>query len=315
MPNGLVSMQSRDNNIYSVIDIGTNTCLLLTANLNDNILTKLYEAQEIPRLGKDLYNTGMISHESFQKVSEIFNRYISVSKEYGSDRIFAFGTSAMRDAKNSTEFTDYIEKCTGIRIRIITGEEEAKYSYEGAVFDMDKNKSYAVLDIGGGSTEICYKERNEISSVSFDIGAVRLFEQEIKNNPDLKNLESTVISIRNKINFKKVNTGDRNLVGVAGTITTLSAIKNGLKDFNENIIHKDILRITDINDIFNKLSSMTAQERLELGSYMAGRSDVIISGTLILMEIMKFLKKEEIIVSAKGLRYGLYLNISDFNNS
>jgi len=308
-------MQSRDNNIYSVIDIGTNTCLLLTANLNDNILTKLYEAQEIPRLGKDLYNTGMISHESFQKVSEIFNRYISVSKEYGSDRIFAFGTSAMRDAKNSTEFTDYIEKCTGIRIRIITGEEEAKYSYEGAVFDMDKNKSYAVLDIGGGSTEICYKERNEISSVSFDIGAVRLFEQEIKNNPDLKNLESTVISIRNKINFKKVNTGDRNLVGVAGTITTLSAIKNGLKDFNENIIHKDILRITDINDIFNKLSSMTAQERLELGSYMAGRSDVIISGTLILMEIMKFLKKEEIIVSAKGLRYGLYLNISDFNNS
>lgn len=311
MPNGLVSMQSRDKNIYSVIDLGTNTCLLLTANLSNNILTKLYEAQEIPRLGKDLYKTGMISHESFQKVSEIFNRYVSVSKEYCSEKIFAFGTSALRDAKNSTEFIDFIEKSMGIRIRIITGKEEAKYSYEGAVFDLEKNKSYAVLDIGGGSTEICYRERNEISSVSFDIGAVRLFE----HNQDLKNLESTKISIRRKINSEDVNIGERKLVGVAGTITTLSAIKNGLEDFSENIIHKDILRISDINDIFNKLTSMTAQERLDLGSYMAGRSDVIISGTLILMELMKFLKAEEIIVSAKGLRYGLFLNISDFNNS
>lgn len=311
MPNGLVSMQSRDKNIYSVIDIGTNTCLLLTANLSNNKLTKLYEAQEIPRLGKDLYKTGMISQESFQKVSEIFNRYISVSKEYGSEKIFAFGTSAMRDAKNSTEFIDFIEKSTGIRIRIINGKEEAKYSYEGAVFDLEKNKSYAVLDIGGGSTEICYRERNEISSVSFDIGAVRLFE----HNQDLKNLENTKISIRSKINSENVDIGERKLVGVAGTITTLSAIKNGLEDFNENIIHKDILRISDINDIFNKLTSMTAKERLDLGSYMAGRSDVIIPGTLILMELMKFLKAEEIIVSAKGLRYGLFLNISDFNNS
>ena len=311
MPNGLVSMQSRDKNIYSVIDIGTNTCLLLTANLSNNKLTKLYEAQEIPRLGKDLYKTGMISQESFQKVSEIFNRYISVSKEYGSEKIFAFGTSALRDAKNSTEFIDFIEKSTGIRIRIINGKEEAKYSYEGAVFDLDKNKSYAVLDIGGGSTEICYRERNEISSVSFDIGAVRLFE----HNQDLKNLENTKISIRSKINSENVDIGERKLVGVAGTITTLSAIKNGLEDFNENIIHKDILRISDINDIFNKLTSMTAKERLDLGSYMAGRSDVIIPGTLILMELMKFLKAEEIIVSAKGLRYGLFLNISDFNNS
>ena len=304
-------MQSRDKNIYSVIDIGTNTCLLLTANLSNNKLTKLYEAQEIPRLGKDLYKTGMISQESFQKVSEIFNRYISVSKEYGSEKIFAFGTSAMRDAKNSTEFIDFIEKSTGIRIRIINGKEEAKYSYEGAVFDLDKNKSYAVLDIGGGSTEICYRERNEISSVSFDIGAVRLFE----HNQDLKNLENTKISIRSKINSENVDIGERKLVGVAGTITTLSAIKNGLEDFNENIIHKDILRISDINDIFNKLTSMTAQERLDLGSFMTGRSDVIIPGTLILMEIMKLLKAEEIIVSAKGLRYGLFLNISDFNNS
>ncbi len=308
-------MQSRDKNIYSVIDIGTNTCLLLTANLHDNILTKLYEAQEIPRLGKDLYKTGMISRESFQKVSEIFKRFIAVSEEYGSEKTFAFGTSAMRDAKNSNEFIDFIEKSTGVKIRIITGKEEAKYSYEGAVFDFDEKKSYTILDIGGGSTEICYKEKDEITSVSFDIGAVRLFEQSIKKDLNIQDIESMKISIQRKINSEVLNIGDRSLVGVAGTITTLSAIRNGLKDFDENIIHKDVLSITDINDIFKNLISMSARERLELGSYMAGRSDVILTGTLILLEVMKFLKAEEIIVSAKGLRYGLFLNISDFNNS
>lgn len=308
-------MQSKDSNIYSVIDLGTNTCLLLTAKFQDNTLTKLYEAQEIPRLGKDLYETGMISQDSFQNVLNIFKKYNTVSQEHGSEKIFAFATSATRDAKNSKDFIDFIENGTGIRIRIINGEEEAKYSYEGAVFDLYKRNEYAVLDIGGGSTEISYKDHDAICSVSFDMGAVRLFENNLKSEMNSHILESMRISIRNKLNSSELKRGNRLLVGVAGTITTLSAIKSGLKKFNEQVIHKDILLISDIRDIFDKLITMTAEERLELGEFMKGRSDVIIPGTLILMETMKYLNANQIIVSAKGLRYGLLLNISDFNNS
>jgi exopolyphosphatase/guanosine-5'-triphosphate,3'-diphosphate pyrophosphatase len=308
-------MQSKDKNIYSVIDLGTNTCLLLTAKLEKDTLTKLYEAQEIPRLGKDLYKTGMISQESFQSVLNIFKKYNTVSIEYGSEKIFAFGTSAMRDAKNNKEFTDFIEKGTGIRIRIINGDEEAKYSYEGAVYDLDKGKEYSVLDIGGGSTEICYKDRDKIFSVSFDMGAVRLFEDNLKKEMNRYILENLKISIRNKLNSVDLKSGNRELVGVAGTITTLSAIKNGLKKFNEQVIHKDILLISEIKDIFDKLTAMTAEERLGIGEFMKGRNDIILPGALILIETMKYLNADQITVSAKGLRYGLLLNISDFNNS
>ena len=308
-------MQSKDKNIYSVIDIGTNTCLLLTAKLQDKTLTEIYESQEIPRLGKDLYRTGMIPPESFQNVLKIFNKYKTVSKEHGSEKIFAFGTSAMRDAENSNEFIDFIENGTGIRIRIINGEEEAKYSFEGAVFDLDTRKEYAVLDIGGGSTEICYKDKGNIYSMSFDIGAVRLFEDILKKEINSDILESLKISIRNKLNTADLKTGKRDLVGVAGTITTLSAIKNGLKKFDEQVIHKDILHITEINDIFKKMITMSAEERADLGEFMIGRSDIIIPGILILTETMKYLNAEQITVSSKGLRYGLFLNISDFNNS
>jgi len=308
-------MQSKDKNIYSVIDIGTNTCLLLTAKLQDKTLTEIYESQEIPRLGKDLYRTGMIPPESFQNVLKIFNKYKTVSKEHGSEKIFAFGTSAMRDAANSNEFIDFIENGTGIRIRIINGEEEAKYSFEGAVFDLDTRKEYAVLDIGGGSTEICYKDKGNIYSMSFDIGAVRLFEDILKKEINSDILESLKISIRNKLNTADLKTGKRDLVGVAGTITTLSAIKNGLKKFDEQVIHKDILHITEINDIFKKMITMSAEERADLGEFMIGRSDIIIPGILILTETMKYLNAEQITVSSKGLRYGLFLNISDFNNS
>ena len=168
-------MQSKDKNIYSVIDIGTNTCLLLTAKLQDKTLTEIYESQEIPRLGKDLYRTGMIPPESFQNVLKIFNKYKTVSKEHGSEKIFAFGTSAMRDAANSNEFIDFIENGTGIRIRIINGEEEAKYSFEGAVFDLDTRKEYAVLDIGGGSNECIICHQNEILwKHSFECGMQRI---------------------------------------------------------------------------------------------------------------------------------------------
>lgn len=308
-------MQSKVKNIYSVIDLGTNTCLLLTAKLQDNTLTKLYEAQEIPRLGKDLYKTGMIAQESFLSVLNIFKKYKTFSAENGSEKIFAFATSAMRDALNSSEFIEFIENGTGIRIRIIDGEEEARYSFEGAVFDLDKGKEYAVLDIGGGSTEICYKEHNAIRSVSYDMGSVRLYENNLKKEMNRQILESLKISIRNKLNSADLKTGNRDLVGVAGTITTLSAIKSGLKKFNEQVIHNDILLISEIKDIFDKLITMTAEERLELGEFMKGRSDVIIPGTLILIETMKYLNADQITVSVKGLRYGLLLNISDFNNS
>ncbi|MEO8208970.1 MAG: Ppx/GppA family phosphatase [bacterium] len=305
-------MQSKDSKVYSVIDIGTNTCLLLIARLTEKNLTKLFEAQEIPRLGRDLYRTGLISKEAFQSVLEIMREYISISKKYDAEKVFSFGTSAMRDARNSSELIDFINLQTGIEIKILTGEEEAKYGYEGATFDFKKGVQYAVLDIGGGSTEISFRKDQNIVSVSIDIGSVRIYEMFFKGIFNPANIENARIFVIENLCKTDYVINNQLLIGVAGTLTTLSAIKNNLKEFDERVIHKDVLTFDEVNNIFRKLISMSESERLASGSFMKGRSDVIVSGTLILIEIMNYFQIDSVNVSTKGLRYGLLLNIPDF---
>lgn len=307
-------MPSNSENIYSVIDIGTNTCLLLIASVEKGELRTIFEKLEIPRIGYKLYETGIISEERMQIACDVFRKYVSYSKQYSAKKIFAFGTSALREAGNSSEFIEFIKKETGVNIKIISGEEEAKYAYEGAVFDFDNSKNYAVIDIGGGSTEISFTENSKLKSVSVDIGSVRLYENFFKNDLSETSFNSASHFItQNLRDLKYDNTVDRKLVGVAGTVTTLSAILNRLNDFDESIIHKDEITIDEIINITKMLYKMSDNERLHIGNYMKGRSDIIVSGALILGEVMKHLNFSKVTVSTKGLRYGLMLNIADFN--
>ncbi|MDQ3022487.1 MAG: hypothetical protein M3R36_18255 [Bacteroidota bacterium] len=306
-------MQPNGNNVYSVIDMGTNTCLLLIARLQENNLKKLLELEEIPRLGKDLYKTGKISEQAFLTTLEIIKKYISVSTKYEAEKVFAFGTSSLRDAKNNLEFVKFIESETGIKTKILTGEEEAKYSYEGATFDFDRSFQYAVLDIGGGSTEISFAKASKIISISRDIGSVRIYEMFFKGIFDSQNIKNAKKFIKENVSGINYTFENQVLIGVAGTLTTLSAIKNNLSEFDENVIHKNILSLSEINNIFQKLISLSENERIALGSYMKGRSDIIICGTLILIEIMNYFQIHSVIVSTKGLRFGLFLHIPDFN--
>lgn len=306
-------MPSRSDDIISVIDLGTNTCLLLIASVEKNVPVKIFEAQEIPRLGKDLYRTKKISEEKFTLVSEIFRKYIACSRKYGSRKIMAFGTSALRDAENSDEFIEYISKETGLKIKVISGEEEAYCGYLGAVSDMKASEKYTVLDIGGGSTEISYRSKGVFNHKSIDIGSVRLFENYFRESHSEKKINEASDLIKRELrNISADDIKDRPLIGVAGTLTTLSAIKHDLKKFDENIIHKDILHLHEIKRIFNELISMSDEERLSLGEFMTGRSEIILSGTLILVSVMEYLQFDSVTVSVKGLRYGLAYKFADF---
>ncbi len=311
---GLEFMRSRSgDNIISVIDLGTNTCLLLIASLENNFPVKIFEAQEIPRLGKDLYKTKKIPEEKFTLVSGIFRKYIVSSREYGSRKILAFGTSALRDAENSKEFIDFIRKDTGVGIRVISGEEEAYYGYLGAVTDMEESENYAVLDIGGGSTEISYRSDGEFNHKSINIGSVRLYENYFReSNSELTIKEASDLIKKELRNFSSEDLKCRSLIGVAGTLTTLSAIKHNLNKFDEKIIHKDILHLSEIKNIFSMLKFMKDREILNIGEYMKGRSEIILSGTLILISVMEYSGIDSVTVSVKGLRYGLANKFADF---
>ena len=218
-------------------------------------------------------------------------------RRYKVAKIFAIGTKALRIAKNRDVF---LRECTkiGLTPKIISGKEEARLAYLGGTYDTRVNNT-AVIDIGGGSTEVVY-----CNPKSFPVGAVTLTEKFMKSDPptnlEIINMRGYIIKRIQRINNIKVKT----LIGVGGTITTLAAINN--KSFTN--IHKTILPQAQIKNIFEKLSTMPIIKRRKIKGLTPKRADIIIAGTLILMEAMKILRTEKVIVSTKGIRHGLLID-------
>lgn len=305
-------MQSKSSRI-AVIDIGTNTCILLIAELMNGQLMKIFERTEFPRIGEGVDEKRIISDSSIQRLTKILKEYLKFAHTYEADRIFAFATSAVRDAKNKDEFISFFRKKLDLQIKIFDGFTEAKFGYYGAVYDLKDGNSehYTVLDIGGGSTENSYIDDGKFFSKSIDVGSVRVTEKFFKDGFNERSIELAKNFINDKfleINF--LNLEHRELVGIAGTATTLSALNARLRSFDEDKVHKSVLAINDVDILFNRLARMNEQQILELGDYMRGRADIITAGALILLEFMNYFSFDEITVSSKGLRYGVFLYLT-----
>lgn len=300
----------KKNKRAGTIDLGTNTCLLLVSEYINHKVVTIADFQEMPRLGKSVDKDRVISESMFQKIREIFLKYKKICDEFGCTAVFAFGTSALRDAANRDEFINYITVETGIEINIIDGKKEAKFGFEGALLDSVNKNNQVVLDIGGGSTEVSLLYNGRLVSQSMNIGSVRLKEKffsELYSIDALNKAEQFMLN--NFISLAYLNFENYNLIGVAGTVTTLAAINMDLQKFDEEKINNTILHLTDIERIFGALVEMTDAEIQSTAEYLRGRSDIITAGTFILLNFMKHFKFEKITVSTKGLRYGAALEI------
>jgi exopolyphosphatase/guanosine-5'-triphosphate,3'-diphosphate pyrophosphatase len=313
--------------ITTTIDIGTNTILMLIGEFDNSSfqIKTLLDTQRIPRLGKGVDANRNIPDESIQKAINILNEYKIISSEYGSNIITAAATSFLRDANNNQAFIGAIKKETGIEIEILSGADEARWTFWGGVYEQlqssDSKLQICTIDIGGGSTEITNgidipskldKDtlfNHPIQGKSVDMGSVRINEKFLKGHPH--SLEKITLAENFiKDNLRSIDFEIRNdsvLIGVAGTITTLAAIKLMLNEFDREIIDGLKLRLEDINDILNDMYRKTLSELFAIGNYMEGRADIIIPGTLILKNFMEKFNFDEIKVSSKGLRYGIFL--------
>lgn len=302
-------MQEKNKRI-AVIDLGTNTCLLLISELVSGKVITVGDFQEAPRLGKGVDKEKKISDSMFGIIKDVFLRYKQICAENRCDHIFAFGTSALRDALNRDEFVEYIHAETGIEIEIIGGKKEARFAFEGALIDYPSKNNHIVLDIGGGSTEVSLLNNGRFTSISMDIGSVRLKEKFFEESYSIENLEKAEqFILHNFISLAYLNLQNYNLVGVAGTVTTLSAINMDLNKFEAGKVNQSTLRLSDVERIFTRLTEMREVQIKSLGEYMTGRSDIITAGAFILLQFMKHFKFEKITVSTKGLRYGAALEI------
>jgi len=311
----------------AAIDIGTNSARLLVSELSGSGCEVLERTMEITRIGRNMSSTGKISLSSTDDTLKILKKYKSLMNKHNVLKYRAVGTSAVREASNSQWFTSFISKNSGIIIDMVTGSEEAHLSFTGASKDMNISSDgqfskILVLDIGGGSTEFIMGVPESDTGPDIDIvkslniGSVVLTEKFIRGTlperTELEELESYIRSSIREVAQEISKGGDILIIGVAGTATTLASIDLGLEEYDSKKIHRHVLSFERIKSIYEILCGADLKERKKITGLAPGRADIIIGGTAILLEILKMLKKETMIVSEQDILDGIIYSLAEF---
>lgn len=290
------------------IDIGTNTILLLIAEVEGDKLKPLFEKETIVRLGEGLHKNGVLSDEAMGRGYQTLAQYLERCRDMEVQEIFAAGTSALREATNSENFLEMIKEKINLLIEIISGEEEAQLSFLAVVKDLrEKEKTILVVDVGGGSTEFILGKGNRIlQSVSLPLGSVRLTEQFLISDPVQKNewkkMEGEIQKLFSNIPHPKESFS---MVAVGGTATTLASVEQGLKEFVFEKIHHFVLKKEALKNQLLLYQSKTINERKKISGLPPARADVILAGGTILSMTMEELRCSSVLISCHGVRYGL----------
>jgi len=302
------------NKVRSVIDLGTNTCRLFIAEVNNNeIIHKYIKMVEIIKLGEGVDKNKFLLESAINRAIETFKKYSDISKSYASTEIIARATSATRDASNRDEFIKNIKEETGIDLLCISGNEEGELTFKGASTVVEGD--ILLVDIGGGSTELVYGNQNQGITYlkSFDIGAVRLTEKFYLDENANENFEinkDKALEWKNSIFDEIDRFKDREftLIGVAGTATTQVTVKEEMEVYNSEIVHKYLLKKEDLIENINKFKKFKVEERKQIKGLEEKRADVIVAGSEILLFLMNKLDKNEIIISENDILDGIMLD-------
>ncbi len=300
--------------IVASIDIGSNTALLLIADVDikNKSMHTVVDKLSMPRISKGLAAGSKIPDENLLKLYTVLDEYSQIIKFHKCEFVYASATNAFRIAENSAEIVQEIKRVFNLNLEIIDGETEALYSYFGATSLNKSNKECFVIDIGGGSTEIISGNGGKINfRKSLPLGVVSMSEKYFATQPpNAAEIEMAREEISSILSDKLPNNLNSALsIAVAGTPTTLSAIKLGLKDFDADKIECSVLRRDDIDKLIIQISHMTKEELLtEFGNVIQGREDLLLAGTIILKQIIDQQNIKEINVSTRGLRHGIIIS-------
>jgi exopolyphosphatase/guanosine-5'-triphosphate,3'-diphosphate pyrophosphatase len=293
------------------IDIGTNSVLLTIAEEHAGELTPLVERATITRLGAGVDRTKSITHDAVERTLQCLSEYAELLREYAVATLDVVGTSALRDASGAREFSERARAILGVLPRVITGDEEAALTFEGALIGITSGDRTAVVDIGGGSSEFIIGRPNTNPAQiefarSLDIGSVRLFERHVHRDPPRQSeLDAVRADIRRALTELPEPPTPLPLVGVAGTVTSIAAIALELDDYDAARVHGFELEGAHVARIAEELALLPLAARRELRGLEPARADVIVVGALLLLESLAWAKSERVIVSDRGVRWGL----------
>ncbi len=301
----------------AAIDIGTNTVLMLVADATPRGLEPVQERFEITRLGEGVDRARRIAEAPAARTLGCLERYAAELGRLGVDRVAAVGTSALRDADGGAQFLRDAERVLGTRPRVIDGELEAALTCQGALSGLSVELASAgsepepivVFDVGGGSTELIEttltRPRQARCWQSLDVGSVRLTERCFRSDPpEPGELERARALVREALRSWQRPQPAR-VVGVAGTVTTLSALAQALPRYDSTRVHGSTLPLDRVVTLTERLAQVPTAERARIPALEPGRADVIVAGGLLVAAVLEHLGAESCLVSERGVRWGL----------
>jgi exopolyphosphatase/guanosine-5'-triphosphate,3'-diphosphate pyrophosphatase len=295
------------------VDVGTNSVLLTLARRAPRGPEVLEERCVVTRLGQGLGAEGRLSQEAMDRTVAVLEEFGAAIMACGA-RARAAGTSALRRATNRDEFLERAQEALRFPLEVLSGPDEARLGYRGAISDLPGVSSEAlplVVDPGGGSTEV-FRHGGQITSL--EAGAVRLTEGFLHHDPPSPaQLEALTRHARAQAASLEPAAG-RPVVTVGGTATTLAALSAGLRAYDSRQVHGRRLTLEEIRSLRVRLAALPLVERERIPCLSPGRADIIVAGALLLEVVLTQLAVEETIVSDRGLRYGLIAEIMELGS-
>ena len=302
----------------ATIDIGTNSVLLLVAELRDGVVAPVIERATITRLGRGVDKTRTFDPAAVEATLACLGEYAEEIRRAGAARVDVVGTSAMRDARGGEHFRDRAAALLGVPPRVISGDEEAELTFAGALSGLEIEGPALVFDLGGGSTELIRGVVRKgsatlASAISIDVGSVRLTERCLPTDPPLPEeisaVRRTTRALLDEALIKLGAPGPAaQLVGAAGTVTTLAAFALGVAPYDPTRVHGARLSAEIIARASHDLAAMPLAQRRAIPTIEPKRADVIVAGAVITEEILAWSRpftRGDLLVSDRGVRWGL----------
>ena len=296
----------------AVVDMGTNSTRLLVADVEGAAISEVERRSTVTRLGRGVDTSGMLSGEAIEDVCNTVGEYVALYEEAGAERVVALATSAVRDARNSGAFTGELRERFALDGRVLSGDDEARLTYLGAVHERPPAQDTLVVDIGGGSTELVVGVGSDVAfHASLQAGTVRHTERHVKHDPaEAGELESLAADVGSLIDDALAGSDfarARHGIGVAGTPTSLAAIDQRLDPYDADAVHGYVLSLPAIQRMFSELAAKSLEQRLQVPGLHAGRAPTIVAGVVILIQVMRAFGLDRIEVSEHDILYGAAL--------
>lgn len=318
------------NDRVAAVDCGTNSIRLLIADVVAGApdrpkLTDVHREMRIVRLGQGVDATGELNPDAIERTRVALHDYVDLMREAGVSTVRMVATSATRDARNRDDFfamtaAELGRAVPGAQAEVITGDEEARLSFAGAVGELSSAEGpFVVVDLGGGSTEVVLGDATGVhAAYSADIGCVRLTERHLHGNPPTPEevaaarffAEQRLAQAFGVVPVERARTW----VGVAGTMTTIAAVALDLPEYDSEKVHLTRMSLGELRTVCHRLIGMNHDERAALGPMHPGRVDVIGGGAVIAEVLADDLARRagigELIVSEHDILDGIALSLS-----